>query len=126
MTNFPFLTGFFKRAVCTVFAEHFVEIVGFNVVDLIQIDVVGLQLAEADIDFFFHALAVAHHALRGQDKAIPASFECGSEVFFRNGIAARRIDEVHADFVELVHDDSGLVGRTALDGNPPKGNCRYL
>ena len=91
--------------------------------DLIQIDVIGLQITQADVDVLCHGLAGAGHTLGCQHELIPDALQCIAQIFFTDGIATGGVDVVDTGIHQLMHQLFGSFGVDALDGDAAQTNA---
>ena len=91
-----------------------------RVVNLVQVNIVGAEIFQADVNVLCHGLRRAGHALCGKHKMLPDSLQADPQVFLADGIAPGSIDVIDAVFQQLVHKGFGSLRVNALDGDSPK------
>ncbi len=88
-----------------------------GIVELIQVDVVGLQILQAALNVRRHGLLRAGHALGGQDEAVPDACQAVAQVFLADGVAPGGVDVVDPGLRQPLHQIPGTLPVDALDGD---------
>ena len=91
--------------------------------NLVQVNIVGAEVFQADINILRHGLRRAGHALGGKDEMFPDALQAGAQVFLADGIAPGSIDVIDAVFQQLVHNRFRSLRVNALDGDSPKAHA---
>ena len=97
------------------------------IVQLIQVDIIRPQVAQADADVPRHVRVTAGHGFRCKNELLPQTAgQCLAQIALRHSVAARGVDVVHTLFHKAFHQCAGSPFVDALDGNAPKPHSRYL
>ena len=99
-----------------------VKVLPWQVVELVDINVIRPQVAQADFHVLLHARVVSGHGLGSQDEFVPPPLQGRAQVFLRHGIASGGVDIVHAAFLQRVHHRFGVGGVGPLDGDSAEGD----
>ena len=91
-----------------------------RVVELVEVDVVRAEIAQAGFHVLLHGLLRQPTALGGQDKLVPDALQAVADVFLADGIAPGGIDVVDARLQQPVHERFGALRVNALNGDAPK------
>ena len=94
-----------------------------RVVNLVQVNIVGAEIFQADVNVLRHGLRRAGHTLCGKHKMLPDALQSDPQVFLADGIAPGSINVIDAVFQQLVHKGFGSLRVDALDGDSPKAHA---
>ena len=108
--------GFLQGGQSAVGTADLFQLLGRAVVDLVEVDVVGAQILQADVYILGHAGLIAGHGLGGQNKPLPASLQSGTQILLGHSVASGGVEIVHAELLQRIHHRHGIGGVTTLDG----------
>ena len=123
VTDLALPLGFQQSLQSTAFLGDLLQLRHVGVVDLIQIDIIGLQITQADVDVLCHGLAGAGHTLGSQHELIPDALQRITQILFADGIAPGGVDVVDTGIHQLMHQLFGAFGVDALDGDAAQTNA---
>ena len=126
VADFPLCLGLGQGLIGPVGAKDLVKVLQGQVVNLVQVDIVGLKVSQADANVLLHSLTAAGHGLGGQDELVPAALQGSTQIFLRYRVAPGGVDEIDAELLQLVHHCQGVGGVGALDGDAAKGDGGHL
>ena len=123
MSDLPGLFRIHKGFQCAAGGADLLQIRRGRVVNLVQVNIVGAEIFQADVNVLRHGLRRAGHTLCGKHKMLPDALQTDPQVFLADGIAPGSIDVVDAVFQQLVHKRFRPLRVNALDGNSPKAHA---
>ena len=108
--------GFFQRFQRAAGTEHGFQFRSFfDVVHLIQVDHVGLQHFQADVDILGHAVFGAGKALGRQYVLAASPSQMAADFFLTVRVAPRRVDKVDAPVQRGMQHRPRFLHRASLD-----------
>ena len=117
VADLPGSTGFQQGFQCAAGGDDLLQLFHAGVVYLIQVNVVGAQIVQADVDVLGHGLLGAGHALGCQDKILPDALQGLTQVAFADGITPGGVDVVDPGLTKLEHQLPGAGSVNALNGD---------
>ena len=111
---------------CAACTDYGVKLFHAWVVYLIQVDIVGAEVAEACFNVCLHCFAGACHALCCKNELVTPSVDCAADVFFADGVAACRVDIVYSAFNKGVDKRLCLFRIDALNGDAAETDAGNL
>ena len=94
--------------------------------ELVDVDVVRPQIAQALGHILCHVLFCKASALCGNDKLVPDAREPVAQVFFGNGVTSGGVNVVDAFFQKTVHQHFRAISVNTLNGNAAAAHAGYL
>ena len=79
---------------CAARCHDGINILLGGVVNLIQVDIIGAQIVQADLHILFHASLVTGHGFGGQDEVTTDTFQGISQVFLTDSVATGGVDKI--------------------------------
>ena len=123
MADLALLFGFQQSLQRAALLGDLLQLRHVGVVDLIQIDIIGLQITQADVDVLCHGLAGAGHTLGSQHELVPDALQGIAQILLADGIAPGGVDVVDTGIHQLMHQLFGAFGVDALDGDAAQTNA---
>ena len=118
------LTGCHQGLQCAAGGGDGVQIGKGGVMNLIQFNIIGTEVAQAHVNVLGHALSGAGHGLGGQDELLPDALQSVAQIFLTDGVATGGIDVVDAAVGQTVDEGLGALGVDALDGDAAEAQGR--
>ena len=120
MADLTGLPGLQQSFQCAARGDDGLQILGAGVVNLVQVNVVGAQVFQTDVNVCGHGFLGAGHALGGQHKLVPDALQTVANVLFADGIAPGSVDIVHSGRHQLLQQLLRTLCIDALNGNAAK------
>ena len=96
MANLALTLCIHKRLECSSRSKHGVQLLHARIMHLIEVDMVGMEIAKAYLYILCHSVLGARHALSREIEPVSLADEGVSYELFTDGIAPCGIDIVHA------------------------------
>ena len=126
VADLPGGTGLQQGFQCAAGGDDLLQLGHAGVVYLIQVDIVGAEVAEACFNVCLHCFAGACHALCCKNELVTPSVDCAADVFFADGVAACRVDIVYSAFNKGVDKRLCLFRIDALNGDAAETDAGNL
>ena len=104
---------------------HLLQLLEIGVVDLVEVNKVRAEVAQAHLDILSHALPVPGHGLGGQHEPVPPALDGLTNQLLADRVAPGGVDEVDPRGLHRVQQRPGLAGVQPLDGDAPEAHAGH-